>query len=72
MTEATRDLINILEGPLGPRLESIETLAYEKPLRFDGEQVTLFKANHILGAGGELGGTVESPVCSLGMPTAAE
>ena len=50
MTEATRDLIDILEGPLGPRLESIETLAYEKPLRFDGEQVTLFKANHILGA----------------------
>ena len=50
MTEATRDLIDILEGPLGPRLESIETLPYEKPLRFDGEQVTLFKANHILGA----------------------
>jgi putative mRNA 3-end processing factor len=50
MTEATRDLIDILEGPLGSRLESIETLAYEKPLRFDGEQVTLFKANHILGA----------------------
>jgi putative mRNA 3-end processing factor len=50
MTEATRDLIDILEGPLGPRLENIETLAYEKPLRFDGEKVTLFKANHILGA----------------------
>jgi putative mRNA 3-end processing factor len=50
MTEATRDLIDILEGPLGRRLDSIETLQYGKPLRFDGEQVTLFKANHILGA----------------------
>ncbi len=50
MTEATRDLIDVLEGPLGPRLNSIETLEYGKPLRFDGEQVTLFKAEHILGA----------------------
>jgi putative mRNA 3-end processing factor len=50
MTEATRDLIDILEGPLGPRLKTIETLEYEKPLKFDGERVTLFKAEHILGA----------------------
>jgi putative mRNA 3-end processing factor len=50
MTEATRDLIDILEGPLGPRLKNIETLEYGKPLRFDDEKVTLFKAEHILGA----------------------
>ncbi len=50
MTEATRDLIDVLEGPLGPRMKSIETLDYEKPMRFDGERITLFKAQHILGA----------------------
>jgi putative mRNA 3-end processing factor len=50
MTEATRDLIDVLEGPLGPRLKTIEALEYGKPMRFDGETVTLFKAQHILGA----------------------
>jgi len=50
MTEATRDLINVLEGPLGARLKTIEALEYGQPMRFDGETVTLFKAQHILGA----------------------
>jgi putative mRNA 3-end processing factor len=50
MTEATRDLIDILQGPLGPRIKDIETLEYEKPLQFQDEKVTLFKAQHILGA----------------------
>ncbi len=50
MTEPTRDLIDILEGPLGARLNAIETLPYGQPLRFGGESVTLFKAQHILGA----------------------
>ena len=50
MTEATRDLIDVLEGPLGAKASSIETMEYGKPLRFDGERVTLFKADHILGA----------------------
>jgi putative mRNA 3-end processing factor len=50
MTEATRDLIEVLEAPLGTRIKDIETLEYEKPLHFDGEKVTLFKAEHILGA----------------------
>jgi putative mRNA 3-end processing factor len=43
-------LIDILEGPLGARLNSIETLEYGKPLKFDDESLTLFKAQHILGA----------------------
>jgi putative mRNA 3-end processing factor len=50
MTEATRDLIDVLEGPLGPRIKNIEPVEYDKPLRFDGERITLFKAQHILGA----------------------
>jgi len=50
MTKATRDLIEVLEGPFGKRLQDIETLEFEKPLRFDGERITLFKAQHILGA----------------------
>jgi len=50
MTKATRDLIDVLEGTLGSRIDDIETLDYGKPLQFDGEKVTLFKAEHILGA----------------------
>lgn len=50
MTEATRDLIEVLEGPLGPRVKQIQTLRYDQQFRFDGERVTLFKAEHILGA----------------------
>jgi putative mRNA 3-end processing factor len=50
MTKATRDLIEVLEGPLGQRLQDIETMEYKKPLKFDGERITLFKAQHILGA----------------------
>ena len=50
MTEATRDLIDVLQGPLGARFKNIETLEYDKPMQFDGERLTLFKAQHILGA----------------------
>lgn len=50
MTQATRDLIEVLEGPLGPRAKQIKTLRYNQQFRFDGERVTLFKAEHILGA----------------------
>jgi len=50
MTAATRDLIEVLEGPFGPRLHDIATLEYDKPMRFDGERITLHKADHILGA----------------------
>ena len=50
MTRATRDLIEVLQGPLGSKLQDIETMDYEKPLHFDGESITLFRAQHILGA----------------------
>lgn len=50
MTEATRDLIDILEGPISSKIKNIETLAYETPLHYNDERVTLFKAEHILGA----------------------
>lgn len=50
MTAATKDLIEVLEGPLGARANAIEALEYGKPLRYDGESITLFKADHILGA----------------------
>jgi putative mRNA 3-end processing factor len=50
MTTATRDLIDVLEGPFGPRIEDIETMDYDKPMAFDGEKVTLLRAEHILGA----------------------
>jgi putative mRNA 3-end processing factor len=50
MTEATRDLIDVLEGPFGTKMQNVETLRYGKPLKFDGESITLFEAQHILGA----------------------
>jgi putative mRNA 3-end processing factor len=50
MTKPTRDLINVLEDTLGSRIDDIETLEYRKPIRFEGEKITLFKAEHILGA----------------------
>jgi putative mRNA 3-end processing factor len=50
MTEPTRDLIDVLEGPLGHRMKNVETLPYGKTFRFGGERVTLHKAQHILGA----------------------
>ncbi len=50
MTEPTRDLIEVLQGPFGHRMKNVETLEYGKPFRFDGERITLLKAQHILGA----------------------
>jgi len=39
-----------LQGPLGARADVIEAMEYGKPLRYNGETITLFKADHILGA----------------------
>jgi putative mRNA 3-end processing factor len=49
MTPATRDLIEVMRGPLFFKGKG-ETLEYGKTLRYDDEQITLFKADHILGA----------------------
>ena len=50
MTKATKDLIDVLEGPFNSKMKSIETLDYEKPLQYNDESITLFRAEHILGA----------------------
>jgi putative mRNA 3-end processing factor len=50
MTEATRDLIDVMQGPFGARMQAVQTLNYGEPYQFDGERVTLFRAEHILGA----------------------
>jgi len=50
MTEATRDLAEALNDSLKLRDSPIETIAYSKAIRYSDEQVTLVKADHILGA----------------------
>ncbi|MGQ9641772.1 MAG: MBL fold metallo-hydrolase [Candidatus Bathycorpusculaceae bacterium] len=50
MTKATKDLINVMRGPLFLMGGFVETLDYGKTIEFEDERVTFFKADHILGA----------------------
>lgn len=50
MTKATRDLVTVMKGPRMLENGYVETIEYGKNLEFDGEIITLTKANHILGA----------------------
>lgn len=50
MTKATRDFIGVIQGPLFLTNGSVETLEYEEPFCYDGERITFFGADHILGA----------------------
>jgi putative mRNA 3-end processing factor len=50
MTPATRDLIDVVEGPLLLMGGFVETLEYGRTLNYGDEKVTLFPADHILGA----------------------
>ena len=50
MTAATRDLIEVIRGPLFLNRGLVETLEYGRTIHYDGERITLFKADHILGA----------------------
>ncbi len=50
MTSATRDLIGVVNGSLPVDNGGVEVLDYGKMVEHDGERVTLFKADHILGA----------------------
>jgi putative mRNA 3-end processing factor len=50
MTEATKDLIDVLKGSLFLMRGLVETLDYGKTLQYEEERVTFFKADHILGA----------------------
>ncbi len=50
MTEATKDLIDVLRGPLFLMGGSVESLQYGETLQHEDERITFFKADHILGA----------------------
>ncbi len=50
MTKATRDLAEALDDSLKLRNAVTETLEYGKTVRYGEEQITLVKADHILGA----------------------
>ena len=50
MTSATRDLAEKLDCTLKLRRAPIETLEYGEPMMFGDERITLYKADHILGA----------------------
>jgi putative mRNA 3-end processing factor len=50
MTPATKDLIEVLNGPLFLMQGNITTLPYEKPFHHDKEQMRFYYADHILGA----------------------
>lgn len=50
MTKATKDLIDVLRGPLFLMGGYVETLDYGKTLQYGEERITFFRADHILGA----------------------
>ncbi len=50
MTEATKDLVDVLKGPLFLMRGHVETLDNGRTLQWEEERVTFFKADHILGA----------------------
>ena len=50
MTEATKDIIDVINGPFFLASSLVQTLDYGETVNYDGERVTLFKADHILGA----------------------
>lgn len=50
MTEATKELLEVLRGPHKLRSGNVVTLRYEEPLQIGDENVTLYYADHILGS----------------------
>jgi len=50
MTPATRDLLEVMQGPLILMRGNVKTLAYEETLPVKNELLTLHRADHILGA----------------------
>jgi putative mRNA 3-end processing factor len=50
MTKATKDLIDVMMGPLFLMSGLVETLDYGKTCQIGEERLTFFKADHILGA----------------------
>ncbi len=49
MTDATKDLLEAMQGRWSLRKGNVKTLAYEEPLIYEDEKVTLHYADHILG-----------------------
>lgn len=50
MTQATKDLIDVMRGSLFLMKGKVKTLEYGEPLIYLDEQITLYPADHILGA----------------------
>jgi putative mRNA 3-end processing factor len=50
MTPATRDLLEVMRGPLFLMRGNVKALGYEEPLMIENERLTLYRADHILGA----------------------
>jgi putative mRNA 3-end processing factor len=50
MTSATRDLIGVVNGSMPLDNGTVKLLDYGEPLEYGNEQITLLKADHILGA----------------------
>jgi putative mRNA 3-end processing factor len=50
MTEATKDLINAMRGPFYLAAGQLEALDYGQTITFGDERITLYKADHMLGA----------------------
>jgi putative mRNA 3-end processing factor len=50
MTSATKDLVDVMMGPLFLMMGNVKTLGYEEPFAFEDESLRLFYADHILGA----------------------
>jgi len=50
MTKPTKDLIDVMMGPLFLMGGFVETLDYGKTLQYEEEHITFFHADHILGA----------------------
>lgn len=50
MTPATKDLIDVMKSPLFLMGGLVEALDYGKTLQYEEEQITFFKADHIVGA----------------------
>jgi len=50
MTPATRDLLEVLYAPLSLNNGNLKTLTYGETLTIEDERLTLYRADHILGA----------------------
>jgi putative mRNA 3-end processing factor len=50
MTRPTKDLIDVLRGPLFLMSGHVETLDHGEALQYEKERMTFFRADHILGA----------------------